>query len=183
MIRMETDRLVLRSPRPGDLEAVHTAANDQRILRNLLLPKDQTRKLTRDYLRRARLDERRGTGYHFAVLPRGTTEIAGMVSLMERNEQHARAELGYWIAVPHWRKGYGREAVGKVLEYGFRTVKLRKIFATTVLTNDASAGLLQSVGFEHQGLLQKHAKVRGRWWDLNYWELLRETWQESRRRK
>ena len=183
MIRLQTTRLTLRSLRPGDLEAVHTAADDQRILRNMLLPRETTRALTQDFLRRARRDEKRGEGYHLAIVLKEDAELIGAVSLMSVNARHRHAELGYWIAVPHWRQGYGQEAVEGALGYGFRQADLNKIWATTVLANEASAGLLQSAGFTHQGVLRKHAKVRGRWWDLNYWELLREDWRARRRRK
>src|SRR5690606_1889586 len=49
--------------------------------------------------------------------------LMGAIGL-EFNHQSRLAELGYWIGVPYWNKGYTTEAARALLEYGFNTLGL-----------------------------------------------------------
>jgi len=54
--------------------------------------------------------------------------LIGAISL--RTEQtHRRAELGYWIGVPHWGRGYATEAGKAVIRFGFEQLSLNRIHA------------------------------------------------------
>jgi len=69
---------------------------------------------------------------------------------------HRRAELGYWIGVPYWGKGYATEAARSVVNYGFSTLELHRIFASHVPANPASGRVLTKIGMRHEGRLLGH---------------------------
>jgi ribosomal-protein-alanine N-acetyltransferase len=55
--------------------------------------------------------------------------------------------IGYDIFVPYWRKGYGKEAVGAVLEFLAAECDVRIVHAIVDSENIGSIRLLESLGF------------------------------------
>jgi [ribosomal protein S5]-alanine N-acetyltransferase len=85
-----------------------------------------------------------------------------------------RPDFVYWIVPEHHGAGYGREAVSLAVEYTFRTYDVPAVGATVYAFNDASRGLLESLGFVEEGRLRKDRFVDGRYVDSVQYGLLRE---------
>ena len=60
-------------------------------------------------------------------------------------------ELGYWIARPHWNRGFATEA-GQALIDIARTLKLPQLEASHFVDNPASGRVLEKLGFAATGL-------------------------------
>jgi ribosomal-protein-alanine N-acetyltransferase len=86
---------------------------------------------------------------------------------------HNRGELGYWIGVPFWGKGYATEAVSAVIDYGFSTLELNRIEARHLSRNPASGRVMQKAGMRHEGHQRQHVKKNGRFEDLDYYGIVR----------
>ena len=56
-------------------------------------------------------------------------------------------ELGYWLAEPFWGNGIITEAIKQMVEYGFKTFDITRIYATPFGRNVASQRVLEKVGF------------------------------------
>jgi ribosomal-protein-alanine N-acetyltransferase len=91
-----------------------------------------------------------GEGATFAITLRHSGELVGAIGLAIRRE-HLRGELGYWIGKPYWGKGYCTEAVGAVMDFGFRILNLSRIHAYHFARNPASGRVLQKSGLTHEG--------------------------------
>lgn len=85
----------------------------------------------------------------------------------------ARADLGYWIGVPHWRHGYATEAVRAVLKYGFDTLRLHRIHASHLTRNPASGRVMQKAGMTLEGVQRGHVLKYGVFEDLAKYGILR----------
>lgn len=59
--------------------------------------------------------------------------------------------------------GYITEAAVKLLQFGFEKLKLRRIWATADVDNDASIGVLERIGMSREGLMRDHKFIRGVW--------------------
>lgn len=57
-------------------------------------------------------------------------------------------ELGFHLKRVYWGKGYAKEAAEAVINYGFRVLHLKAIFAGHHPDNRSSAKLLKQLGFE-----------------------------------
>lgn len=79
---------------------------------------------------------------------------------------HERAELGYWIGVPFWRRGYATEAAAAVIEFGFRELGLHRIYATHLTRNPASRRVMQKLGMEFEGCRRQHLLKWGQHEDI-----------------
>lgn len=98
----------------------------------------------------------------------------GMIGVHDAH--YKRPELGYWLVPGHHGEGYGTEAVSLVVDYVFRTYDTPAVEAQAFACNDASIGLLESLGFTREGRLRKFMFVDGAHRDTLQFGLLREEW-------
>jgi RimJ/RimL family protein N-acetyltransferase len=115
-----------------------------------------------------------------AVTDRGTDDLLGTVSLRFTPE-HAQAELGYWIAVPFWGRGYATEASRALLEHGFATFGLHRVQARHFVRNPASGRVMQKLGMVYEGTLRQAIRKWGRFEDVALYGLLAAEWRRLHR--
>ncbi|MBV9419368.1 MAG: GNAT family N-acetyltransferase, partial [Alphaproteobacteria bacterium] len=89
-----------------------------------------------------------------ALTPRGPA--IGEVDLSEIDRTHKRAEVGFLFRRDAWGKGYAREAMTRVMRYGFEELGLERLWARFHAGNDASKRLLEALGFTYEGTLRGH---------------------------
>jgi RimJ/RimL family protein N-acetyltransferase len=92
-----------------------------------------------------------------------------------------RPELGYWLAPELRGEGYGKEALSLVVEYTFRTYAHPAVGAAAYDFNEASRGLLDSLGFSEEGCIRKDRFIDGEYVDTIQYGLLRREWRERTR--
>jgi len=56
-------------------------------------------------------------------------------------------ELGYWLAEPYWGRGIITEAIKQIVDYGFKTFDVTRIFARPYGDNIPSQRVLEKAGF------------------------------------
>ena len=88
----------------------------------------------------------------FAVIERATGALVGAMALKhpEISEMAGpgEAELGYWIGVPYWGRGYATEAALAAMAYGFDELGLSAIWAGYYEGNERSRRVQEKLGFE-----------------------------------
>ncbi len=116
---LRTERLILRPFEPADAPAVQRLAGDARIADTTLsIPHPYLDGMAEQWIgtHQERFDK--GELVNFAITLRDSGELIGAIGLEVRRSQN-RAELGYWIGVPFWNRGYCTEAARAVLAHGF----------------------------------------------------------------
>jgi [ribosomal protein S5]-alanine N-acetyltransferase len=111
----------------------------------------------------------------FAIVVREGNRLCGGMGLRVE-EQHRRAELGYWIGVPYWGNGYATEAGQAVIRFGFQQLGLNRIFAAHFRHNPASGRVLAKLGMRYEGRLRQHIWKWGEFVDSEAYAILREEW-------
>lgn len=117
-----------------------------------------------------------GTGIVYAITLHGTGELCGAIGLGVKPE-HERAELGYWIGVPYWGRGYCTEAAIALRDHGFRALGLHRILAVHLTRNPASGRVMQKIGMRHEGTFRQHQLKWGVFETLEYYAILRSEWE------
>lgn len=70
---------------------------------------------------------------------------------------HSRAEIGYGLREEQDKnKGYMKEAIRAVVDYGFRRMNLNRIEACISPRNTPSLRLVAGLGFKQEGHLREH---------------------------
>ena len=80
-------------------------------------------------------------------------------------ERGCRGEVAYDVARRRWGERVMDEVLPPVLDFGFRTLGLRRVEAMVTVGNNPSSRLLERHGFEREGLLREHAFWKDRFWD------------------
>jgi ribosomal-protein-alanine N-acetyltransferase len=111
---------------------------------------------------------------------RSDGRLCGGIGLHPDND-HKRAELGYWIGVPFWGSGYATEAARAVVGYGFQNFDLNRIFAAHFAGNDASGNVLRKIGMCYEGCMRQAVIKRDRFIDLERYAILRGDYFEARK--
>ncbi|HEY6089947.1 MAG TPA: GNAT family protein [Gemmatimonadaceae bacterium] len=121
-----------------------------------------------------------GTTATFAVVETETGRLVGVTSLMI-NAEHRRAELGYWIALDRWNKGYATESNQRLIDYGFEVLGLHRIEARHFLRNPASGRVMQKLGMQAEGVEREWALKDGHYESLAVYSILEREWHLRRR--
>ncbi len=111
-----------------------------------------------------------------AITLRGDGRQIGGIGLRV-DQQHKHAELGYWLGVDYWGKGYATEAGREMIRYGFEELGMHRIFATHFKHNSASGRILKKVGMTYEGCQREHLLKWGQFVDSELYGLLRHEWE------
>ncbi len=74
------------------------------------------------------------------------------------NVKRVSAELGYWVAQPHWERGIATESVRAVTAFAIAEHGLTRVFALPFAGNTASCRVLEKAGFTLEARLRRSAK-------------------------
>jgi RimJ/RimL family protein N-acetyltransferase len=157
---IRTERLTLRAPVTGDVEAITRlcgdyaiasmtsrmphpyAESDARLFVQLVSRQDRARE-------RTFMIEHEGYGAIGCV---GFHKAAG-----------APLEVGYWIGKPYWGRGFATEAMAGALHWASEDWNRRTIASGHFAGNNASANVLIKSGFLYTGQVQpRHCHASGR---------------------
>ena len=141
MTELHTSRLILRPARPDDAPCFALGVSDFAVARWLTpLPFPFTLAMASDWLRDAPEDNPERKLFIVDLPARG---LVGCVAL--------GPELGFWIARPHWGKGFGTEAASAVIDWYFTHSNAAAITSSAHYDNRASLRLKQKLGFVETG--------------------------------
>jgi len=143
---LESKRLAMRAPRLEDAKTVAALANDRRIAENTArIPHPYKIADADGFIRGANKSDGEAV---FLITLRDKTVIGACgVTAQEQTP-----ELGYWLGVEHWGKGYATEALHAVIDYAFTDLEHIALQAGARVTNPASRRVLEKCGFQWTGV-------------------------------
>ncbi|MGE5231429.1 MAG: GNAT family N-acetyltransferase [Deltaproteobacteria bacterium] len=170
-----TVRLVLSPFRADDAPALERLAGAPEVADTTIsIPHPYTRADAERFIASQRESATRGDEAVFGIRLGTSGELLGCVSLRAIDRVHLQAELGYWIGVPHWGRGYATEAAEAVVRYGFGTLALNRIYAHHMARNPASGRVLERVGMRREGVLRQRVLKWGRFEDVVVYAVVRD---------
>jgi [ribosomal protein S5]-alanine N-acetyltransferase len=174
---LSSDRLVLRAMTLDDAKDVQRLAGDRNIAATTsLIPHPYPDGAAEAWISTHDSEFAVGKGAVWAVTLRDNGELIGAIGLTIDAESE-RAEMGYWIGVPYWGKGYMTEAARRTLKYAFEERRLTRVFAHHFHTNPASGRVMEKIGMKREGVLRRHYKKWGAFVDCVYFGVLREEYE------
>ncbi len=153
---LTTSRLRLRPFVSEDAPDIQRLANEPLIYETTLkIPHPYLSQDAEKWIATHQMDFEQEKGVCLAIVSKTEEHLLGCISLT-LTPQHQRAEMGYWIGVPHWNQGYGTEAAREIVRYGFEDLKLHKIAANHFADNTPSGRIMQKIGMIREGQFQDH---------------------------
>ncbi len=184
MVRLETERLVLREISEEDREEIQKNINDLEVCEWLLVvPYPYTLADADWYIKKCKEEaqkEEKDT-YSFGIALKESNKIIGSIGIRHINTYNGTADIGYWLGKNYHRKGYMYEAAREVIRFGFEDLGLRRINIEAFAGNEASNGLIKKLGFEFEGTQKEkdRSKATGKIHDAHQHGLLKRNWKKD----
>jgi len=148
---LETERLVLRPLTPEDGATVARLAGSREIADTTIsIPHPYSEKQARAWIAARTSQSSTGKEMVFGVAIRQDAQLIGAVGLREMDTEHAQAEMGFWIGVPSWGRGYATEAGLASITFGFADAGLEEIVSFTSAANVRSRAVMERIGMTHE---------------------------------
>jgi RimJ/RimL family protein N-acetyltransferase len=172
---LATARLVLRAPRRSDVKAIATLVNDRRIAANTArIPHPYAIEDAEQFI--AAVNKREGEAC-FAITLDGAPIGLCSVDLREDGP-----ELGYWLGVAYWGRGFATEAARALIDHAFGDLEHDTLISGARVNNPASRRVLEKCGFQWTGVRLSRIRAinsaapidrfrldRGLWASLKSW--------------
>jgi RimJ/RimL family protein N-acetyltransferase len=181
VLPIETERLLLRTFDPSDLEAVmayHALPEVQRYLDWKARDRIEVKTALTAMCREVALN-RPGDTLSLAVERQHDGAMIGQVSLRWHDATAAQAELRFVFSPAFRRQGYAAEAARAAISLGFAEFRFHRVFARCDARNQASARLLKGLGMRLEAHYREHALFQGEWDEELHFAVLDREWQRS----
>ena len=147
---LETDRLILRTWELKDLDDFFEYASVEGVGEKAgwehHKSKDKSLEILKMFIEEKKV---------FAIVLKENQKVIGSIGIEELSEELDKdldnllgRELGYVLNKDYWNKGIMKEAVSKVVDYCFNTLKLNFLMASYFNYNIASKRVLENLNFK-----------------------------------
>ncbi len=159
--KLLSGRLILDQIKPSDIPEIVAYAGNIKIVENTrTMPHPYFEEDAISWMNMANQGFKAKNNYIFAIRLKETQKLIGGIGLT-LDVDNNRAELGYWLAEKFWNNGLTTEAVKTILKFGFEQLKLNKVVAVYLTTNEASGKVMLKNGMVKEGEFKDHDKKRG----------------------
>lgn len=154
----ETERLLIRMPKPGDGKAVY---NSKKASLNELKPwmpwahRDESEEDAEINIREAHVKFLTREDLRLLVFDKETGVLIANSGLHRIDWEIRKFEIGYWIDSRYSGKGYMTEAVEGIANFAFNQLQANRVEIRVCTKNIRSRAIAERLGFQLEGILRK----------------------------
>ncbi|MGH2552749.1 MAG: GNAT family N-acetyltransferase [Chitinophagaceae bacterium] len=161
-----TERLRLRRITMEDAPEIYFLRSDPSVLKYLGKEPATSIKEAEEFIKNINEGIENNNAIIWAiVLAEYPSKVIGTICYWRMLKEHYRAELGYVLNPEYWGKGIMKEAIRKVLEYGFATLEIHSVEARINPGNIASSAVLEATGFIREAYYKEDYFYKGKFED------------------
>ena len=143
--------------------AIQTLASDARIAATSNVPHPYPLDGAVTWIRYTMAQRELGREVNFAVMsdeePGRPATVVGVCGVLNISGTPRRGELGYWIGVPYWGRGYATAAAKTLVRIVFEEHSVAELYSSCLVRNRPSFRVLEKTGFRHVGYgMHPHTK-------------------------
>ena len=174
---LKTERLLLRELTAADEADVHEYASDPEVTR--FQPwgpntPEITHKVMQSWLEQQQQWPRGEV--NLAIELKSERKLIGVISFRVKDDVNRSADFGFALNRRYWNQGYATEATRAIIDAGFRSLHLHRIWAGCDTKNIGSYRVMEKLGMRREGCLLKDAWQKGEWRDSYRYAVLEEEW-------
>ena len=169
---IETERLALRKLLVSDAPALFQMLAHPEVARFTVRKPLQRVSDAIDLLRSVGLDYATRRSIRWGVCLQENDALVATVGLHDWDRYHRHIAIGFDVQHDHWGQGIGTEMVTAVCAYAFDHLGVQRIEAHVMKGNRPSQRLLESIGFEHEGVLKRRMYKEGLQHDVMIYALI-----------
>lgn len=171
---LTTERLILRKLEPDDAPHIVRLAGDYEVSKMTLnIPHPYPAEIAPEFITNTHKNWENDITYTFGIVRKNDNVFMGVIGV-HPEMRHLRAEVGYWIGVEFWGKGYMTEALKRVIQFGFEDLNLNRVGASHLISNPASGRVMEKAGMKHEGTFYKYSVRDGEPMDLHFRAILKD---------
>ena len=143
----------------NDLDSLVSNANNYNIARFLTdgFPHPYTRANGIAFIAMATKDD----PIHIFAIEVNGQAVGGIGIHPQSDIMKKNAELGYWLGEDYWGNGIITKAIIQMIDFGFKTYDITRIYARPFGTNLASQRVLEKAGFKLEARIEKNVYKNG----------------------
>ncbi len=174
MVTLTGNTIYLRALEPEDLEFIYRLENNEAIWEVSNTQTPYSRFLIRQYLENAHQDIYEAKQLRLAICRAGSFDALGLIDLFDFDPVNQKAGVGIIIEQEGNRNsGFGKEALGLLIEYTFQKLQLHQLYANIDLANVASVSLFTNFGFQLAGVKKDWIRRDNTYFDEALYQLIR----------
>ena len=179
--QIPTPRLLLRRLRMDDADDIFAYASDPAVTATVTFDTHLSIDDSLAFVRTVLDGYERGERATWGIEHREDERLIGTIGFPTIRAGGYVGVAGYVLARPYWRQGLMTEALGAVLDYGFRHMGLRRIEATCQIDNIGSYRVMEKAGMELDGVLRDAHYVKGRLISVRLYSIIRGDYERAHR--
>lgn len=144
---LTTERLTLRQLLITDEHEIFTLRSDSEINKYLNRPLSNTIDDARNFIIKINENIHKNAALYWAITFSDKDILVGTICLYGFSNENENCEIGYELLTNFQGQGIMKEALEKVINYAFNTIKVKKIEAFFHRDNQSSINLLEKVLF------------------------------------
>ncbi len=159
--QLESERLLIRAPRPGDGAEVHAAIMESLEELRPWMPwahPDQSVDDIEANVRRAHADFTAREDLRFHLYLRDGGSFVGASGLHRIDWDVPRFEIGYWVRTAMAGRGFATEASRRLAEFAFDDLGAERVEIWCDARNERSAAVAQRAGFPLEARLNHNRR-------------------------
>src|SRR5689334_14123867 len=146
---LKTGRLTLRQLEVNDEQEIFTLRSDSEINKYLDRPVSKTLDDARNFINKVNENVTKNNALYWGITLSDGNILVGTICLFGFSDEHGNCEIGYELLTNFQGQGIMKEAVEKVIDYAFNTIKVQKIEAFFHRDNRRSINLLEKFLFKN----------------------------------
>lgn len=139
--------VVLRAMEPEDLDLLYQIENDTKLWNIGLTNVPYSRYVLHDYIATSSGDIYTDKQVRL-IIENEERQTIGLVDIMNFNPQNRRAEMGIVVQEAFRQKGYGKDAIQKVMRYAKEILHLHQLYVVVNSSQKSTIGLFLRMGFK-----------------------------------
>jgi RimJ/RimL family protein N-acetyltransferase len=159
---IETARMSIRCPRPGDGRVVNEAIRETFESLHVWMPWAKTLPTAADsenFAREAAARYRKGEDFGLMLWDKQSGEFIGASGLHPRDWSVPSFEIGYWVRTSREGQGYVTEAVHALTTFAFTQFGAQRVMIRCDARNHRSAAVAERAGYTLEGVLRNEARA------------------------
>ena len=146
---LTTERLTLRQLVSNDEHEIFTLRSDSEINKYLDRPISNTIDDAKNFINKVNENINKNDSLYWAITLSDKNILVGTICLFGFSDENYKCEIGYELLTNFQGQGIMKEAVEKVIDYAFNTIKVKKIEAFLHRDNQSSIKLLEKFSFRN----------------------------------
>ena len=146
---LTTERLTLRQLVIADEQEIFTLRSDGEINKYLDRQVSNTIDDARNFINKVNENINKNDSLYWAITLSDKNILVGTICLFGFSDENYKCEIGYELLTNFQGQGIMNEAVGKVIDYAFNTIKVKIIEASLHRDNLSSIKLLEKFSFRN----------------------------------